>query len=136
MKSLKSPRPSSNAPMGAVHTSSLPIEGALSAKRFVAVVGPCVILCVVVLLAAPWIGAVDVRFDRVLSGANPDFDIFRIARLPRVLFGALVGGALAVSGVLFQAILRNSLASPFTLGISSGSSFGAVLAIYLGLETV
>ena len=41
-----------------------------------------------------------------------------------------------MAGVLFQAILRNSLADPFTLGISAGSSFGAVVAIWLGLETV
>ncbi len=59
-----------------------------------------------------------------------------VARLPRILFGAVVGGALAVAGVLFQAILRNSLATPFTLGISTGSSFGAVVAIWLGLEVV
>ncbi len=72
----------------------------------------------------------------VISGAYPDREIFLIARMPRVLFGAIVGGALAVAGVLFQAILRNSLASPFTLGISSGSSFGAVVAIWLGLDLV
>jgi iron complex transport system permease protein len=59
-----------------------------------------------------------------------------LARLPRILFGALAGGALAVAGVLFQAILRNALATPFTLGVSSGSSFGAVLAIWLGLDVV
>lgn len=91
-------------------------------------------LCLVVLLVTPWVGAVDVSFDRVVAGVNPDFDIFLRARLPRILFGALVGGALAVAGVLFQAILRNSLATPFTLGISSGSSFGALMAIFLGLE--
>jgi iron complex transport system permease protein len=44
----------------------------------------------------------------------------------------LTGGSLAVAGVLFQAVLRNSLATPFTLGISSGSSFGALLAIFMG----
>ena len=71
-----------------------------------------------------------------MSGAGTDRQIFLIARLPRVLFSAIAGGALAVAGVLFQAILRNSLADPFTLGISAGSSFGAVVAIWLGLETV
>jgi iron complex transport system permease protein len=48
----------------------------------------------------------------------------------------VVGGALAVAGVLFQAILRNSLATPFTLGVSTGSSFGAVVAIWLGFQFV
>jgi iron complex transport system permease protein len=59
-----------------------------------------------------------------------------IARLPRILFGGLVGGALAMAGVLFQAILRNSLADPFTLGVAAGSSLGAFVAIWLGLEIV
>ena len=45
---------------------------------------------------------------------------------------ACVGGALAASGVVFQAILRNPLASPFTLGVSGGSALGAVVAIRLG----
>jgi iron complex transport system permease protein len=67
---------------------------------------------------------------------SPDREIFLVARLPRIFFGALAGGALAMAGVLFQAILRNSLADPFTLGVSAGSSLGAFIAIWLGLETV
>ena len=75
-------------------------------------------------------------WQRVLEGLSPDREIFVVLRLPRILFGAIAGGSLAVAGVLFQAILRNALATPFTLGVSSGSSFGAVLAIWLGLEVV
>src|SRR5207342_2216435 len=71
---------------------------------------------------------------QVIAGAFPDREIFVIARMPRILFAGLAGGALAVAGVLFQALLRNSLATPFTLGISAGSSFGAVVAISLGLN--
>lgn len=74
--------------------------------------------------------------SNVLAGVSPDREIIMVARLPRVLFGALVGGALAMAGVLFQAILRNSLADPFTLGVSAGSSLGAFVAIWLGLEAV
>jgi iron complex transport system permease protein len=59
-----------------------------------------------------------------------------IARLPRILFGAIVGGALAMSGALFQSILRNSLADPFTLGVSAGGSLGAFVAIWLGFDLV
>lgn len=92
--------------------------------------------CVAVLLIAPWIGSTGVTWQNVLNGVSPDREIFFVARLPRILFGAVVGGALAVAGVLFQAILRNSLATPFTLGISSGSSFGAVIAIWLGFDFV
>ncbi len=54
-------------------------------------------------------------------------------RLPRILAAALVGGALAVSGTVFQALLLNPLADPYTLGISSGAAFGASLAIVLAV---
>lgn len=54
-------------------------------------------------------------------------------RLPRVLLAALVGGALSVAGSIFQALLRNPLADPYILGVSSGSAVGAVLAMMLGL---
>jgi len=50
-------------------------------------------------------------------------------RLPRILTAALVGGGLAVAGVIFQAILLNPLADPYTLGVSSGAAFGASLAL-------
>ena len=55
--------------------------------------------------------------------------IVRQIRLPRVLLGFLVGSALAVSGVAMQGLFRNSLASPYILGIASGASSGAALAI-------
>lgn len=54
-------------------------------------------------------------------------------RLPRILTCAAVGGALALSGVLFQGILLNPLADPYTLGVSAGAAFGASLAILLNL---
>jgi len=108
----------------------------LSFARFLLIVGPCAAFCIAVILIAPWIGSTGITWSNVLSGVGTDRNIFLIARLPRVLFSALVGGALAVAGVLFQALLRNALADPFTLGISTGSSLGAVIAIWLGLETV
>jgi iron complex transport system permease protein len=55
-------------------------------------------------------------------------------RLSRIALAFLVGGGLAVSGAVFQAILRNPLADPFTLGVSSGAAFGASLLIALGLD--
>jgi iron complex transport system permease protein len=65
-------------------------------------------------------------FDRSIPYAdNIDAQIFFVARLPRVLAAALVGSALALSGVVFQALLRNPLASPDTLGVSAGASLGA-----------
>jgi iron complex transport system permease protein len=55
-------------------------------------------------------------------------------RLPRIMVGILSGAGLAVAGVIFQAILQNPLADPYTLGISTGAAFGASLAIFLNLS--
>jgi iron complex transport system permease protein len=54
-------------------------------------------------------------------------------RMPRVLLAALLGGALSVAGVVFQALLRNPLADPYVLGVSGGASIGGVFALLLGL---
>ncbi len=54
-------------------------------------------------------------------------------RLSRIVLAALVGLALAVAGAAFQGILRNPLADPFTIGVSTGAAFGASLFIFLGL---
>jgi iron complex transport system permease protein len=56
-------------------------------------------------------------------------------RLPRALLGLIVGGGLALSGAALQALFRNPLAEPSILGVSSGASLGAVLAIFFGLAT-
>lgn len=59
--------------------------------------------------------------------------IFEV-RLPRILTAALVGAGLAMSGVVFQGILLNPLADPYTLGVSAGAAFGASLAILLNIH--
>jgi len=59
--------------------------------------------------------------------------IWRI-RFPRVLIAALVGAALSLGGLVFQAILKNPLAEPYILGISGGSAIGAIIGILLGLS--
>jgi len=58
--------------------------------------------------------------------------IFEV-RLPRIVLATSVGGGLAVTGAVFQAILMNPLAEPYILGISSGASFGAVLSFVIGV---
>jgi iron complex transport system permease protein len=57
-------------------------------------------------------------------------------RLPRTLLGLMVGMTLGLSGAVLQGLLRNPLASPDLLGVSSGASLGAVIAIYFGLATI
>lgn len=54
-------------------------------------------------------------------------------RFPRVILAALVGASLAIAGASFQGLLKNPLADPYTLGVSSGASVGAVATIFLGL---
>jgi len=65
---------------------------------------------------------------------NIDYQIFTSVRLPRVILAALVGAALAAAGVIFQALLRNPLADPYILGISSGAGLGAIIAIITGVN--
>ena len=60
-----------------------------------------------------------------------DETILMQVRLPRVLGGALVGGALATAGVLFQGLLRNPLADPYIIGTSAGAGFAATVAMLL-----
>jgi iron complex transport system permease protein len=55
-------------------------------------------------------------------------------RLPRALLSALVGAALSLGGLVFQALLRNPLAEPYILGISGGSAIGAIIGILMGLS--
>ena len=94
-------------------------------------------LTLAALVAAPLIGSTSISlaraFDRSIPFAdNADAQIFFVARLPRTLAGALVGATLASAGVIFQGLLRNPLATPFTLGVSAGAALGAMLAITFG----
>jgi ABC-type Fe3+-siderophore transport system permease subunit len=91
------------------------------------------------ILLAPLVGSTTISLSAVFDRSRPyadnlDAQIFFVARLPRVLAAALVGSSLALAGVVFQALLRNPLASPDTLGVSAGASLGAMLAIILNLD--
>ncbi len=111
-----------------------------------------VILSIIVLLSIIWlgtsIGSSDIGlFDTLSIIGNKTLNlpllesvtskhisiIWKI-RLPRVLLSFLVGGCLATSGAVVQSILKNELASPYTLGVSSGASLGAGLVIVTGLS--
>jgi iron complex transport system permease protein len=90
--------------------------------------------------AAVFIGAVQIGPGDVVGALFGSDDtngtIIRELRLPRVLGAALVGGALAGSGVLLQGLLRNPLADPFVTGTQAGASLGAVIAVSLGASAV
>ena len=96
-------------------------------------------LALIVMMLAPTLGSTRIDLSRVFDRSIPwdsniDAQIFFVARLPRVLAAALVGSTLAAAGVVMQALLRNPLATPFTLGVSSGAALGAMLAIALHLD--
>jgi iron complex transport system permease protein len=78
----------------------------------------------------PLVGPFPLSVSKVLAHETPDWSIFVHLRVSRVLLGLLAGGALSLAGALFQAMLRDALATPYTLGISSGASLGAVVAIW------
>ena len=108
----------------------------MSPSRFWGALALSAAVLVIIAIVAPLIGSAHVDYGRAWAGISPDHEILFYVRLPRVLLALIAGGTLAVTGVLFQAILREPLAEPFTLGISSGSSLGAVLAICFGWNTV
>lgn len=93
-----------------------------------------ILIFLAVLVIAPLLGSTTIDLGRALSGEQPDEQILFYARLPRVILAMLTGAALAVTGVLFQCMLRDPLAEPYTLGVSSGASVGAVTAICLGFQ--
>lgn len=88
------------------------------------------------LVAAPFIGPADVRASDVASIRSDALtvggEIFWRLRVPRVAMAALAGATLAVAGCAFQAVFRNPLAEPFTLGVASGASLGAAIGFRLG----
>lgn len=82
------------------------------------------------------IGAVSIPLS-TLWGGSEDTTATTIVwniRMPRVFLAALVGAALAIAGAAFQALLKNPLADPYTLGVSSGASVGAVATLFFGLS--
>ncbi len=106
-----------------------------------------VLLCVLVCVSAT-LGYMDISFLQAAGiirdwclGLQPRGDelertmrvVILEVRLPRILTAATVGGGLAIAGAVFQGILLNPLADPYTLGVSSGAAFGASLAILFSL---
>ena len=83
------------------------------------------------LFIAPFIGET-IICD--LSSSGSDHLIFWEVRVPRVLLAFICGSALALGGLVFQAVFRNSLATPYTLGVASGSTFTVALWINMGLS--
>ena len=102
----------------------------MTRRRTLAVLG---VFAVATLIVTPFIGMETIPLRTVLGGGDSvESTVFWDIRLPRVLTAFIAGVALALSGMTFQAMFRNPLATPFTLGVSSGASLGATIAIQTG----
>ncbi len=90
---------------------------------------------ILVVVVCPFIGMEAISAWDLLRGTAPSTSqmIFWQIRLPRVCVGFMAGAGLAVCGMAFQAMFRNPLATPFTLGVASGASLGAAVYVRLGL---
>jgi iron complex transport system permease protein len=120
-----------------IGTPPTDIGGRSVRARLAAVVAGYGALAVAACIGAPLIGSTHISLARALDRSIPfannvDAQIFFVARMPRVLTGAVAGAALAAAGVVMQALLRNPLATPFTLGVSAGAALGAILVITFG----
>ena len=105
------------------------------------------LLFICVVLVSLMIGSVKVSSLRTISillqsllgmegaGTETERTILLSLRLPRAILAGFVGAGLSVSGTTFQALLRNPLADPYILGVSSGAAVGAIIAILLGFST-
>ena len=106
---------------------------ARSASRWIGFSAATFVLAAIVL---PFLGPSPLDLSRVWARQDPDWSILVQLRLSRTLLGLFAGGALALGGSVFQSMLRDALATPYTLGVSTGASLGAVLAIALGWSAV
>jgi iron complex transport system permease protein len=99
------------------------------------------LLAVTMLVLSVAVGASGIQLSRVVAtimgnGTATERAIVLDLRMPRAVLGLLVGGSLALSGTVYQALLRNPLAEPYVLGVSGGAAVGAVSAIVLGAQNV
>jgi iron complex transport system permease protein len=120
----------------------------LTLKKVITVSFLLAALLVLVILFSVMVGSVKVEPKHSVSilvqsllgltetGTEMERTIILSLRFPRALLAGLVGAGLSVSGAVFQALLRNPLADPYILGVSSGSAVGAIIAILLGLSAL
>lgn len=99
-----------------------------------------IIFLVIVFIFSCISGAGEITFSKVIQYffcnnlSSVESDIIGKLRLPRIILGILVGAGLSVSGSVLQAMLRNPLAEPYTIGISGASALGVSLGIILGVN--
>ena len=99
-------------------------------------IGGSIVAFAAAAVVLPFVGPTRLDFHHVWLGQDPDWSILSRLRLSRTLLALVGGGSLALAGSLFQSMLRDALATPYTLGVSTGASLGAVLSIALNWHVV
>ncbi len=118
-----------------------------SVRRKVIFILICLAVCIVLATYSAMLGSYPVSpsevyttiWNAITGQSQPDRTVAHIVldlRLPRILGAIVCGFALAVCGTVMQSMMKNPLADPYTMGISSGAGFGAALAIILGVELI
>ncbi|MFS0645302.1 FecCD family ABC transporter permease [Siminovitchia sp. 179-K 8D1 HS] len=92
-----------------------------------------IVLLMIALIYSVNTGSINVSFGELINGlitgTNGDVQVIRDLRLPRIIIAVFAGAALSVSGVLLQAVMKNPLAEPGIIGVSSGAGFMAMLLV-------
>lgn len=119
---------------------------ALTPKKVITVSLMLTLLLFWIILFSISVGSVKIKpqqtitilFHSLIGSGQKERDVEEMIllslRLPRVLLAGVVGAGLSMAGVIFQVLLRNPLADPYILGVSSGSALGTIVAILLGLS--
>lgn len=95
-----------------------------------------VVICLAVIGVSPFIGSYNIEYKNILNKESVDNFIFFSSRIQRTVADILTGGILAVSGLVFQSIFKNPIATPYTLGVASGASLGAALFVVSGSYSI
>lgn len=119
-----------------IYDGAIIAMAASTRARNVLVLGLVAVLLVLTFIAAICYGSTAIPLQSVIgaltgqsANGNPDFEIVLSIRLPRAITACLAGAALSVAGLQMQTLMRNPLADPFVLGITSGSSLGVALVV-------
>ena len=111
-----------------------------SSKKICMILTTVFVLCFTILISLR-IGSIDISFKELIDGMflskqSNNFLIIRDIRMPRVLSAVLIGGNLAVAGALLQTTMKNPLADPGIIGISSGASLGAIAVMVIFTDLI
>lgn len=111
-----------------------------SSKKICMILTTVFVLCFTILISLR-IGSIDISFKELIDGMflskqSNNFLIIRDLRMPRVLSAVLIGGNLAVTGALLQTTMKNPLADPGIIGISSGASLGAIAVMVIFTDLI